>query len=168
MRANGGSRSPCSADRAGRWLEVCRRVRDLPDAPAVYLIVLTGRAGRENLVAALGAGADDYLVKPVDPDELRARLRVGQRTVELQRHLARQIHELREALAHVQQLQGLLPICAYCKKIRTDQNYWQQVEDYLALHSHLRFSHGICPVCLERVMATLDTPPLGMPSVLES
>ena len=57
------------------------------------------------------------------------------------------MRELEEALAQVKQLQGLLPICCYCKKIRDDQNYWQQVDGYLAAHSDVRFSHGICPDC---------------------
>ena len=60
---------------------------------------------------------------------------------------------LETALRRVRTLQGLLPICAYRKRIRDDQNYWSQVETYLADHSDVQFSHGICPSCLERVMA---------------
>jgi hypothetical protein len=52
----------------------------------------------------------------------------------------------------VRQLQGLLPICAYCKRIRDDQNYWNQVETYIGQHADVQFSHGICPSCFERVM----------------
>ena len=58
------------------------------------------------------------------------------------------MRQLEEAISHVHQLQGILPICSYCKKIRDDKNYWQQVETYIARHSELLFSHGICPECL--------------------
>jgi len=52
-------------------------------------------------------------------------------------------------LTRVKQLSGLLPICAYCKKIRDDQDYWQQVETYVTEHTDVQFSHGICPDCYD-------------------
>ena len=99
-------------------------------------------------MAALDAGADDY----VDQDRSRSRssgrrVGVGLRVATLQRRLADRVTELERALAHVTRLQGLLPICMYCKKIRNDQNYWTQVETYVSDHSDARFSHGICPEC---------------------
>jgi hypothetical protein len=72
--------------------------------------------------------------------------------VELRRKLAERVHELEAAISRVKQLQGLLPICAYCKKIRDDRNYWQQVEEYVSAHTDAQFSHGICPECYERVL----------------
>jgi hypothetical protein len=60
------------------------------------------------------------------------------------------VRELEDALARVKLLQGLLPICCYCKKIRNDRNYWQQVENYISEHSEAQFSHGICPDCYEK------------------
>ncbi len=60
----------------------------------------------------------------------------------------RLIHELREALDKVQTLRGLIPICAYCKKIRDDEGYWHQVEAYVKAHSEAEFSHGLCPDCI--------------------
>jgi PAS domain S-box-containing protein len=62
------------------------------------------------------------------------------------------IAELQEALAKVKTLKGLLPICAWCKKIRDDQGYWQQIEAYLHDHSEADFSHGICPECAHKVL----------------
>jgi K+-sensing histidine kinase KdpD len=61
--------------------------------------------------------------------------------------------ELTDALAQVKQLKGLLPICAWCKKIRNDQGYWQEVEAYISSHSDAQFSHGICPTCKEHQFA---------------
>ena len=57
--------------------------------------------------------------------------------------------ELSNALAEVQTLTGLLPICAWCKKVRDDDGYWQKVEDYLAARSGLKFTHGICSDCFK-------------------
>lgn len=61
------------------------------------------------------------------------------------------MRELETALSQVKQLQGLLPICSYCKKIRDEKNYWQRVESYLTEHTDVLFSHGICPECYETV-----------------
>jgi DNA-binding response OmpR family regulator len=130
-------------------LEVCRRVRAaLLDAPT-YIILITARGGLENVVQGLEAGADDYVTKPFDPRELRARLHAGARVVQLQKALLERNHELEDALKRVKQLQGLLPICSYCKKIRNDRNYWEQVDAYVASHSEAQFSHGVCPDCFE-------------------
>jgi phosphoserine phosphatase RsbU/P len=133
-------------------LEVCRAARATDLALQPYLILLTGRSKPEDVITGLKAGADDYLTKPVDRGELEARLQVASRVVALQERLSDRVLELEEALRNVRQLQGLLPICAYCKRIRDDKNYWSQVETYLADHSDVQFSHGICPSCFERVM----------------
>jgi CheY-like chemotaxis protein len=136
--------------------EVCRRVRrDLPLAN-MYLMLLTARESRGDLVAGLDAGADDYLTKPFDPEELRARVQVGVRVLTLQNSLAERVEELQAALSNVKQLRGLLPICSYCKRIRGDDQYWQQLEGYIAEHSDAQFSHGICPTCYAAVSAELD------------
>ena len=138
-------------------VDVCRRVRETPSASMLYLLLLTARGEQDDVVAALEAGADDFVVKPFHPPELRARVRVGERIARLQRSLAARVAALERALAQVTDLQGLLPICMYCKKIRTDSNYWQKVESYIAERSGATFSHGICPECVEtRVRPELD------------
>src|SRR5205823_8129217 len=91
-------------------------------------------------------------IKPFHFGELRARIRVGQRITALQQSLADRVAELEQALKKVKQLQGLLPICCYCKCIRTDDNYWHKVEEYITAHSDAQFSHGICPWCFETVV----------------
>jgi len=138
-------------------MEICRRLRATPEKRAIYVILLTARTGREDMIHGLEAGADDYVTKPFDKDELRARVQVGTRVVELQAALAQRVEELEDALSRVKQLQGLLPICSYCKKIRDDRNYWQQVEGYISDHSGAQFSHGICPECYaQHVQPELD------------
>jgi DNA-binding response OmpR family regulator len=126
----------------------------------MYVILLTGRASRADLVAGLDAGADDYLVKPFDLEELRARVHVGIRVLTLQERLAARVAELQSALSTVKQLSGLLPICSYCKRIRSDENYWEQVDSYVAHHSDVKFSHGICPSCFEAVRADFERGPV--------
>lgn len=133
-------------------VEVCRRVRGMQRTQPPYVILLTARQDKASIVCGLEAGANDYVSKPFDPEELRARVNVGIRMLDLQQTLAERIRELEETQAHVKHLQGILPICSYCKKIRNDQNYWQQVEGYISQHSDVMFSHGICPDCLPKVM----------------
>lgn len=131
-------------------IEICRRVRQIPSATPTYLILLTARGGNEDIVQGFHAGTDDYVTKPFNREELRARVLVGERVVGLQATLAGRVRELEGALAGVKQLQGLLPICCYCKKIRDDRNYWQQVEGYISKHSEAQFSHGVCPECFDK------------------
>jgi DNA-binding response OmpR family regulator len=133
-------------------LEICRRVRQRPSPQPLHIILLTARGQKEDVIKGLQAGADDYVTKPFDHEELRARVQVGVRIVELQAALGDRVVELEDALARVRQLRGLLPICSYCKKIRDDQNYWQQVEQYVGAHSDVQFSHGICPDCYHKVV----------------
>src|SRR5262245_31660421 len=121
--------------------EVLRNVRRERPLANLYLILLTALESRNDIIAGLDAGADDYIVKPFDPDELRARVRVGVRVLTLQEHLTDRVVELQEALSKVKQLSGLLPICSYCKRIRGDDQYWLQVEAYITNHSDAQFSH---------------------------
>ena len=133
-------------------LEVVQKVRAGGARPLPYLILLTARADKQSLVQALDAGADDYITKPFDRDELRARLQVGCRMVELHEQLLAHARRLEESLAQVKLLHGLLPICCYCKKIRDDNNYWHQLECYITGHSEARFSHGVCPHCMVSIV----------------
>jgi CheY-like chemotaxis protein len=133
-------------------VEICRRLQAQGSPTPPYLILLTANAERAKVVEGLEAGADDFMGKPFDHDELRARLIVAMRVVELRQKLAERVSELETAISRVKQLHGLLPICAYCKKIRDDKNYWQQVEQYVSAHTDAQFSHGICPQCYEEIL----------------
>ncbi|MBN2333303.1 MAG: response regulator transcription factor [Deltaproteobacteria bacterium] len=131
--------------------EVVRRVRSLQLDRPPYIIMLTTRGDKADIVAGLNAGADDYLTKPFDLGELHARVEVGRRMVELQEVLAAKIESLNQALDQTKTLRGIIPICASCKKIRNDQGYWSQVETYVCEHSEAEFSHGICPECMQKL-----------------
>jgi DNA-binding response OmpR family regulator len=125
------------------------RARDGGTSPT-YVILLTARDSSADIVQGLKAGANDYVTKPANEDELIARVNVGARVVQLQTALADRVRSLEEALANVRALQTLLPMCAYCKSIRNDQNYWEKVETYFTQHSNVSFTHSYCPNCYER------------------
>ncbi len=127
--------------------EVCRQARALDSAPPMFLFLVTVHDRKEDIVAGLQAGANDYVVKPFHKDELLARVKIGVQMVGLQQSLLDRVRELSDALTRVRTLSGLLPICGYCKKIRNDRDYWQQVEEYIGTHSEVKFSHGVCPEC---------------------
>lgn len=131
--------------------EVVRRVRELPSKRPPYIIILTAKGEKVDVVAGLDAGANDYLSKPFDPGELRARVGVGRRMVEMQDSLAAKIEELWQALDQIKTLRGIVPICAGCKRIRDDQGYWTQVEAYVRDHTEAQFSHGLCPHCIKEM-----------------
>ncbi len=133
-------------------IEICKKIRSKKCEHYTYIIILTSLSELENIVDGLDAGADDYMTKPFNPKELRARIDVGLRVINLEGELNDNVRKLQEALNKVEVLQGLLPICSYCKKVRDDKNYWQQVEHYISEHSELEFSHGVCPECYEKFL----------------
>jgi sigma-B regulation protein RsbU (phosphoserine phosphatase) len=139
-------------------IEVCEQVREAVFPAEPYLIVLTSRGATDDVVKALHAGADDHITKPFEIDELRARVSVGVRIVTLQHELTERVRALEDALAHVHQLQGLIPICAWCRQVRNDGNFWEQVETYLAKRSGLQFTHAICPPCRAKETAKFKGP----------
>jgi CheY-like chemotaxis protein len=133
---------------------VCSRVRERKDLPYTYLLLLTARNKTAELTKGLDSGADDFVTKPYDADELRARVRVGQRVAALERNLQAKVAHLEDALAQVKTLKGLLPICMYCKSIRDDQLYWHRLEEYIHREVGTDFSHGICPNCIGEFFKT--------------
>jgi len=136
-------------------LELCKRVRSR-EGDYVYFILLTHmEASEKNLQEATDAGVDDFLAKPINSTQLWMRLRVAERILGF--------------TTEVRQLESFLPICGYCKKVRDDQNYWQQIEQYINTRTGTNFSHGVCPDCIEKVLkpqlAKLGIPMPTIPNV---
>jgi CheY-like chemotaxis protein len=119
-------------------LELTRRIRGRRVERYTYVVLLTALAGRAHWLDGMAAGADDFVTKPIDRDELHARLRVAERVLGLQQE--------------VKQLEGLLPICSYCKRIRDEGDRWAAVEDYVSRRTEAQFTHGICPGCYDRLV----------------
>lgn len=120
-------------------------------ASRVPIVVLTGLNDKDLALQAVRNGAQDYLVK----GEITTILLVRSLNYAIERHKLR--NELHSALEQIKTLKGLLPICMYCKKIRDDKQYWQQIEGYISEHSDAQFSHGICPACYKKhVQPDLD------------
>ena len=148
--------------------DVCRLIRTETPRAHRYLILLTSRDAREDVVVGLEAGADDYLVKPCHQGELLARVNVGERVLALQKGLANRVEELQQALAQVKQLSGLLPICSYCKAIRSDENYWQRwtrISCSTAMRSsHTASARRVMRTCPRKSGSTPETTPRTPPA----
>lgn len=110
-------------------------------AEDVPVIILTGLEDDKVSIDAVKQGAQDYLPKR----ELTSTLLVRAIRYALERHSL--LLQLKEALANIKVLKGLVPICSKCKKIRNDKGYWEQVEVYIRERSDAEFSHGLCPEC---------------------
>lgn len=131
-------------------VEVCKALKESEtNNKSLYVIMLTAKTQKEDLAHAFDMGTDDYVAKPFDTIELQARVNAGIRTIKLQNALNIKIAELQEALDHVKQLEGIVPICAWCKRVRNDSDFWDSVEDYFTKYTEAKFSHGICPDCMK-------------------
>jgi len=123
-------------------LELCRQIRAAKRPKYIYFILLTALEGKSNYMEAMGAGVDDFINKPFDPDQLRTRLNVAERIIGLQ--------------GQVKQLQGILPTCSVCKKIRDKNGEWIPIESYINQRTEAYFSHTYCPDCLEIAMEQIE------------
>jgi phosphoserine phosphatase RsbU/P len=141
-------------------LEVCQLVRRQSSFTPVYIILLTAKTTKDDVVQGIRAGANDYIFKPFDREELYARVEVGETVVSLQQNLASRIKSIENGLSPGKHLQGILPICSYCKDIRDDENCWQRLDSYITKHSEAQFSHSICPSCYQSVVSTLYDEPV--------
>lgn len=131
-------------------VDVCRKARELPHGNLFYIIIFTSLEDKKDLVTALDAGADDFIIKSFDKDELKARVKVGERVARLKSELDSRVKSLEESMAHVKLLQGILPICMHCHQIRDDKEVWQRLDKYIAEHTDVMLSHGLCPDCYEK------------------
>jgi CheY-like chemotaxis protein len=124
-------------------LQLCQKVRERPKTEYTYFVLLTAiHTGRDNLRQAMDAGVDDFLTKPLDREAIFMRLRVAERILEFTKQ--------------IRMLKLLIPICMYCKRVRDDTDYWDQVENYIHTHTGSNFSHGICPTCFDQQMSNLS------------
>ena len=137
--------------------ELCKEIKSDPALQGIYIILLSGQKTSSGEQAdGLDVGADGYIARPLSNRELKARVSAMVRILRAERERDRLIAELKDALLQVKRLSGLLPLCSYCKKIRDDKGYWNQVDAYIQDHSEADVSHSICPDCAEKYYAELD------------
>jgi CheY-like chemotaxis protein len=136
----------------------CRTIKAREHLRDVPIIMITAANDLSHLKEAFAAGAMDYISKPVNHVELLARVssaltlkREMDRRKAREEELRRSNDELQRALREVKTLRGLIPICASCKKIRNDDGFWQQLEEYIGEHSEAEFSHGLCQPCVKKL-----------------
>ncbi len=128
-------------------VELCHKVKMLERETPVYVIMLTGRDDKDDILKGFDAGADDYMTKPFDENELRARVRVAERLVSIQEELAISNSELREVLNHVEMLQSNLPLCTSCLSIQDYDGAWRTMKEYAKSKDDPRFQFSTCQDC---------------------
>jgi len=137
--------------------EVCRQLKADERTCNIPIIFISALNEVVDKIKAFSVGGVDYIGKPFNAEEVMSRVRTHLTIQGLHKELQYKNAELeeknirlQEALDNVKKLQGMLPICSVCKKIRDDQGYWNQIEVYLKIHSDILFTHGICPQCVEK------------------
>ncbi len=135
----------------GNGLDACGQIQEVCPTPVV---ILTAYGDDELLRRAGQKGAGAYLIKPPRERDLDRAITIAMARFDDLRKLRKLNEQLQQALREVRTLSGLLPICAACKKIRDDEGYWHDVEEYISSHSDTEFSHGICPDCSKRLYPT--------------
>lgn len=128
-------------------VEICRRVKELEKETPIYVILLTARDTRNDILHGFDMGADDYMTKPFDDNELRARVRVAERLVHIQIALTESVNELRNVLDQMEALQGALPVCENCHKIQASDDSWVALDAAIEKRTEPRFMYIKCPDC---------------------
>ncbi len=138
--------------------KICKVIKADPNLQGTFIILVSGiQVSSEYQAKGLSTGADGYIVKPISNKELVARVQAMERIKraedalrEKEKQQEKLILELQAALAEIKTLKGFIPICAWCKKIRDDEGYWNQLEAYISERTDAVFSHGLCPECAEK------------------
>lgn len=139
-------------------IHVCWAVRSIASNPYTYIIMVTGRDQSADALAAFAAGVDDFLSKPLDQLQLLARLRCGERVLGLEKRYAERLADLENAAQKMRKLTHLLPICTECRKVRNDNDYWQDIEAYRADPAGAPSAQGICPACMTGILQRNTVP----------
>ncbi len=143
--------------------DLCRILKGDERYGEIPVIFITSLSGGESELQGLQLGAVDYICKPFNIAHVRLRLRNqlelklrNEQLKEQRAALEARTFELESAIKRIKHLEGLIPICMYCKKIRNDRQLWQNLEEYICEHTDASFTHGMCPDCLDRCMAGLQ------------
>lgn len=138
--------------------EVCRRIKDAPETKRTFVVLVSGsRISSDQQADGLDVGADGYITRPFTNREFLSRvdsilrIKKAEDDLHLEKEKLEQVNaKLTEALSRVKRLEGILPICVHCHKIRDVKESWQDIVEYIGDHSDAVFSHGLCPECMEK------------------
>ena len=125
-------------------LELCKKIRASEEDAYCYFILLTARANRDDYIEAMACGVDDFMVKPLNVEDLTIRLHVAARILGY--------------ATHIDHLESMLPICNHCKKIRSEDGQWIDFKTYMADLVTKQFSKSICPSCAKIHIIKKDAP----------
>jgi len=128
-------------------VDLCRRIKEIDRESPIHVIMLTARTSKSDILHGFEAGADDYITKPFNDDELRARIRVAERIVRIQSTLHESLQELRQALDLVESLQTTIMVCKSCNRVAGDDGQWRKLKQIAAENIDYRFDGGECPQC---------------------
>lgn len=128
-------------------MELCRKIKSMDRNTPIHVIMLTARDSKTDITQGFDAGADDYITKPFNDDELRARIRVAERIVTIQSSLDSSLQELKEALDLVEAFDEPVVICEKCRKIEGYDGSWKDSHDLLKYPVDPRFVQVDCPAC---------------------
>jgi len=135
--------------------EVCKKLKADEKTRYIPIIFISALNDVNDKVTAFSLGGADYITKPFQSEEILARVKTHLTMRRLYKRLEDKNVQLQKALDENKILQGIIPICANCKKIRDDKGFWKQVEAYISEHSVAQFSHGICPGCVQKLYPEL-------------
>ncbi|HWD18462.1 MAG TPA: response regulator [Verrucomicrobiae bacterium] len=134
--------------------EAAKIIRESLRLPVVFL---TANSDDATMGKARSTDPFGYVLKPFEDRSLRIAIEIALYKHRAEREREELITKLQTALADIKTLQGMLPICAWCKKVRSDEGYWMTVDQYLRSHSDIEFSHGVCPTCAASIGGTQHT-----------
>lgn len=134
-------------------VEAARAIRAEVDVPIVFL---TSHVDEETLDRARTVEPHGYLVKPLEPRMLRPTIEMALHKHRMEVERRELTEQLQAALEEVKQLQGLLPVCAWCRRVRDDEGYWDTLEGYLSKRLSTQYTHGMCQECADKYLAELQ------------
>ncbi len=139
-------------------LATCTAIRDMSRTLSPFIIMLTSKVGKDFVVRALDAGADDYVTKPPDPGEMKARIAAGERVLNMQKDLHHKINLLEETVARIKQLESHIPVCPDCSTLRNDAAYWKCLNALIEDHRDRHVVLDKCPQCRQNSPVKSERP----------
>lgn len=128
-------------------VELMKKVTKTKSLPLIFVSAIYSEDYYK--IKGVESGAVDFITKPYSPKVLIGKVKIFLDLYSHKKQLEKTVEDLKKAISKIKVLSGLIPICSVCKKIRDDKGYWTNVEQYIAAHADVDFSHGVCPTCIQ-------------------